>query len=64
MENDDLGLKRCVLYGRFLSYRGGLYNRFDCTINRGNVAYLTTININNVLQATLAPTTVKGSVTP
>ena len=23
-------LNIAVLYGRFLSYRGGLYNRFDC----------------------------------
>ena len=30
MENDDLDLNVAVLYGRFLSYRGGLYNRFDC----------------------------------
>ena len=24
-------LNIAVLYGRFLSYRGGLYNRFDCS---------------------------------
>ena len=30
-------LNVAVLYGRFLSYRGGLYNRFDC------ITYLHTI---------------------
>ena len=27
-------LNVAVLYGRFLSYRGGLYNRFDCIIKK------------------------------